>query len=67
MMVKEQIFLELELLPEFLLSDVLAYLRSLNNPQKCSASEKAWQAYLDSEREREEVYRRKGQLLNFSI
>jgi hypothetical protein len=58
MMVKEQILKELELLPESKLSDVLAYLRSLNNPQKGSASSKIWQAYLDSEREREEVYRR---------
>ncbi|GFE71686.1 DUF2281 domain-containing protein [Chroococcus sp. FPU101] len=58
MMVKEQILKELELLPESRLSDVLAYLRSLNNSQKGSDSEKVWQAYLDSEREREEVYRR---------
>lgn len=58
MMVKEQILKELELLPESKLSDVLAYLRSLNNSQLDSASSKAWFAYLNSEREREEVYRR---------
>ncbi|MEG4215807.1 DUF2281 domain-containing protein [Microcoleus sp. Pol14C6] len=59
MTAKDQLLQELDQVPEPLLLKVLEFVRSLKTeeePQKLEA--KAWQAYLDSERERKEVYRR---------
>jgi hypothetical protein len=59
MTAKDQLLQELDQVPEPLLLKVLEFVRSLKTEaeqQKLEA--KAWQAYLDSERERKEVYRR---------
>ncbi len=57
MTTKEQIIQELEKTPESLQQKVLAYIRSLNSEENKSEDE-VWQAYLESEKSREEVYRR---------
>jgi hypothetical protein len=54
MTTKEQIIQELEQVPEEALSKVLELVRALSE----SKAERVWQAYLESEQEREEVYRR---------
>ena len=59
MTAKDQLLQELDQVPEPLLLKVLEFVLSLQaevEQQKLEA--KAWQAYLDSERERKEVYRR---------
>jgi hypothetical protein len=59
MTAKDQLLQELDQAPEPLLLKLLEIVRSLKaeaEQQKLEA--KAWQAYLDSERERKEVYRR---------
>ena len=59
MTAKDQLLQELDQVPEPLLLKVLEFVLSLKTEveqQKLEA--KAWQAYLDSERERKEVYRR---------
>ena len=56
-MTKEQIMLELEKLPEPLLLKVLEAARTLQS-QESELESKIWQAYLASETERAEVYRR---------
>ena len=56
-MTKEQIIQELEKLSEPLLVKVLEVARTLQS-QESELELKIWQAYLDSEHEREEVYRR---------
>ena len=59
MTAKEQLLHELDQVPEPVLLKLLEFLRSLKTeeePQKLEAQ--AWQAYLDSERERKEVYQR---------
>lgn len=58
MTVKEQILKELEQIPESTQQKVLEYLRYLKTEEKQYSENKVWQAYLESEREREEVYRR---------
>ncbi len=58
MTVKEQIIQELEQIPETTQKKVLEYLRHLKTEEKQHSENKVWQAYLESEREREEVYRR---------
>ena len=58
MTVKEQIIQELEQIPESTQKKVLEYLRNLKTEAKQHSENEAWQAYLESEREREEVYRR---------
>lgn len=60
MTTKEQIIQALEQVPELKLSDVLAFIHSLESdrPPTTEVRPEVWQAYLDSEREREEVYRR---------
>jgi hypothetical protein len=54
MTTKEQIIQELEQVPEEELSKILELIRALSE----SKAERVWQAYLESEQEREEVYRR---------
>ena len=62
MTTKEQILQELDRVPEPVLLKLLEFLRSLKTEEEQEEPEKleskAWQAYLDSERERNEVYRR---------
>ncbi len=57
MTIKEELFQELEQMPELEMKKVLEFVRSLKAQQE-SSEDKIWQAYLNSEREREEVYRR---------
>ena len=61
MTAKDQLLLELDQVPEPLLLKVLEFVRSLKTEeeqQQQKIEAKGWQAYLDSERERKEVYRR---------
>ncbi|MEA5595579.1 DUF2281 domain-containing protein [Rivularia sp. UHCC 0363] len=58
MTVKEQIIQELEHIPESKLTELLDFIRSFRQDQASSHNSEVWNAYLDSEREREEVYRR---------
>ncbi len=59
MTAKEQLLQELDRVPEPLLLKVLEFVRSLQTEEEQQTLEAtAWQAYLDSERERKEVYRR---------
>lgn len=60
MTAKDQLLLELDQVPEPVLLKLLEFLRSLKTEeeQQQQLESKAWQAYLDSERERKEVYRR---------
>ncbi len=57
--IKEQIIQELDQIPEFLLEEVLKVVRSFKSKQNSDLEQsEEWNAYLASEREREEVYRR---------
>lgn len=59
MTIKEQIIEKIDQLPESALLEVLEFVRSIkNDEQQLNIDDRVWQAYLDSEREREEVYRR---------
>lgn len=59
MTVKEQLIQELDRVPEPILLKVLEFMRELKAQEDQETLEaKAWQAYLDSERERKEVYQR---------
>ncbi len=59
MTVKEQIIQELEQIPESQLSELLEVVRIFKEKyQGNSHDSEVWKAYLASEREREEVYRR---------
>ncbi|NJO40292.1 MAG: DUF2281 domain-containing protein [Cyanobacteria bacterium CRU_2_1] len=55
---KELIIHELNQLPEALLPKVLESIRQLKDSEQKTAKEEVWQAYLESEQENEEVYRR---------
>lgn len=55
---KEKVIQELEKLSEPMLGKVLEFVKSLEPEPEQSLEAQVWQAYLDSEREREEVYRR---------
>lgn len=57
MTTKEQIIQELNKASELTLVKVLEFVRSLRNDDD-EIEEEVWQAYLKSEQEREEVYRR---------
>ena len=58
MSTKDLIIQELDQLPEPLLSRVLESIRELKNAELGQANNRVWQAYLASEQENEEVYRR---------
>ena len=58
MTTKELLLQEIDQVPEPMLEEVLDFVRSLKAEAKPEIDPKVWQAYLDSEREREEVYRR---------
>lgn len=61
-MTKEQILQELEQLPEPILVKVLEFARTLqlqtDQATEANLESRIWQAYLESERERREVYQR---------
>lgn len=58
MTTKELIIQALNEIPESALPEILEYVRDLKPKQPQSLQERIWQAYLESEHEREEVYRR---------
>jgi hypothetical protein len=58
MTAKEQLLQELDQIPEPVLLKVLEFVRSLKTEEQQKLEAKAWQVYLDSERERKEVYQR---------
>lgn len=60
MSIKEKILQELEQLPDSSLQEVLEFISSLHPKVQSddSLDQEVWQAYLKSEKEREEVYRR---------
>jgi hypothetical protein len=58
MTVKEQLLQEIDRMPETNLQKVLEFALSLQSERQPSIDEEVWQAYLESKREREEVYRR---------
>ncbi|MBW4681661.1 MAG: DUF2281 domain-containing protein [Microcoleus vaginatus WJT46-NPBG5] len=58
MRIKEQLLQELDQVPESTLQEVLEFVRSLKAEKQSNIEDRVWQAYLESEREREEVYRR---------
>ncbi|MBD0334221.1 MAG: DUF2281 domain-containing protein [Cyanobacteria bacterium Co-bin13] len=58
MTTKEQILQELDQIPEQYLPKVLEFLRHVQQESQEEIDEAGWQAYLESEKEREEVYRR---------
>jgi hypothetical protein len=58
MTIKEQLLQELDQVPDSALQEVLEFVRSLKAEQQSNLENRVWQVYLDSEREREEVYRR---------
>jgi hypothetical protein len=58
MTTKEQILQELDQIPEQYLPKVLEFLRHVQHESQEEIDEAGWQAYLESEKEREEVYRR---------
>lgn len=58
MTTKDQIIQELNQASEPTLVKVLEFIRSLQNDDEQEIDEEVWQAYLKSEQEREEVYRR---------
>ena len=58
MTIKEQILEEIDQVPESALLEVLEFVRSLKTEQQLNIDDRVWQAYLESERERKEVYRR---------
>ncbi|MCY7381469.1 DUF2281 domain-containing protein [Microcoleus sp. A2-C5] len=58
MTAKDQLLQELDQVPESVLLKVLEFVLSLKTEEEQKLESKTWQAYLDSERERKEVYRR---------
>ncbi|NEQ29269.1 MAG: DUF2281 domain-containing protein [Microcoleus sp. SIO2G3] len=58
MSTKDLIIQELDQLPEPLLAKVLESIRQLKTTELAQASDRVWQAYLASEQENKEVYRR---------
>jgi hypothetical protein len=58
MTTKDLIIQELEQLPEPDLEQVLRTIRALKKDKSANLDEQIWQAYLESEQENEEVYRR---------
>lgn len=58
MKTKDQLIQEIEQVPESRLEEVLDFVRSLKAKQPQELEDRAWQAYLESEQERKEVYQR---------
>lgn len=57
MTTKDLIIQALDEVPETALPEILEFVRDRKLKQTQSLQEQIWQAYLESEREREEVYR----------
>ena len=55
---KAQILEKLDRLPAETLAEVLVYVQKLNPGSNHASQDEVWRAYLESEKEREEVYRR---------
>ncbi|MFQ4139300.1 DUF2281 domain-containing protein [Nodosilinea sp. PGN35] len=55
---KDQILEEIDHLPVETLADILAHVQGLRTDPNMASQDEAWQAYLESEKERGEVYRR---------
>ncbi|MBD1916597.1 MULTISPECIES: DUF2281 domain-containing protein [Cyanophyceae] len=55
---KDQILEEIDHLPVETLAEILAYVQGLRTGPNVAPHDEVWQAYLESEQEREEVYRR---------
>ncbi|PSN11993.1 DUF2281 domain-containing protein [filamentous cyanobacterium CCT1] len=55
---KAQILEKLDHLPAETLAEVLVYVQGLNPGSNIAPHDEVWQAYLESEKEREEVYHR---------
>ena len=58
MTVKEQLLHRLDQLPEPMLYKVLDFVEALQSGENSIDEDEVWQAYLTSEQERQEVYRR---------
>jgi len=58
MTTKDLIIQALDEIPESALLEILEYVRGQKLKQSQSLQERIWQAYLESECDREEVYRR---------
>lgn len=58
MATKDLIIQALDELPESALPEILEYVRGQKPKQSQSLQERIWQAYLESEQERDEVHRR---------
>jgi len=58
MTTRDQIIQALDDIPESALLEILDYVRNRQEKQSQSLQERIWQAYLESENERDEVYRR---------
>ncbi|HEY9883465.1 MAG TPA: hypothetical protein V6C98_07620 [Thermosynechococcaceae cyanobacterium] len=58
MTTKDLIIQALDDVPESSLPEILDYVRNRQEKQSQSLQERIWQAYLESENERDEVYRR---------
>ncbi|MBD2233817.1 DUF2281 domain-containing protein [Phormidium tenue] len=55
---RNQILEEINDLPVETLAEIFAYVQSLRTGPNMTSQDEVWQAYLESEQEREEVYRR---------
>ncbi|MBE9112885.1 DUF2281 domain-containing protein [Nodosilinea sp. LEGE 07298] len=55
---KAQILEALDHLPAETLAEILTYVQALNPDSNIASQDEVWRAYLQSEQEREEVYRR---------
>ncbi|MBW4462751.1 MAG: DUF2281 domain-containing protein [Nodosilinea sp. WJT8-NPBG4] len=55
---RDQILEEINDLPVKALAEVLTYVQRLRNGPNVAPHDEVWQAHLESEKEREEVYRR---------
>lgn len=55
---KDQILEAIDHLPVETLAEILDYVQGLQTEPVLASQDEVWQAYLESEQEREEVYRR---------
>jgi hypothetical protein len=55
---REQLLAEIDQIPDDALPELLTYVQSLRTAASFVTQDEVWQAYLESEKEHEEVYRR---------
>ncbi|MEA5451263.1 hypothetical protein VB780_21965 [Leptolyngbya sp. CCNP1308] len=55
---RDQILEAIDHLPVETLAEILAYVQGLRTDSNVASQDEVWQAYLESEKEREQVYRR---------